>query len=59
MEKSGCNPKSGGIHYTVDVDGSPLDEDCYFWVLNECTGAAALLGKTAGQSVFEWLQGRT
>ena len=42
----------GGLHYSFAPDGTLLDPDKYFWVMNEACAAAAALAVRTGEEKF-------
>lgn len=43
----------GGLYYTVDFDGAPLNRDRYQWPISEAIGAAAVLAEVTGETLYE------
>lgn len=48
--KLGWDAASGGLRYTVDWDGSPVDADHYWWPVAEGIGAASYLARALGDA---------
>jgi sulfoquinovose isomerase len=53
----GWDAERGGLIFSVDFSGKPLNRDRYHWVMAEAIGAAALLWRATGDSEYErWYQ---
>ncbi|EQD77598.1 N-acylglucosamine 2-epimerase family protein, partial [mine drainage metagenome] len=50
--KLGWDDRSGGLYYGLKPDGSPADDDKYFWVQAEAIAAAAHLAVATGDPVY-------
>jgi len=44
----GWDKERGGVYYTFDDEGLPLDKDKYYWALAEMIASAGLLGHRTG-----------
>jgi mannose/cellobiose epimerase-like protein (N-acyl-D-glucosamine 2-epimerase family) len=49
----GWDVEAGGLVYTVDFDGRPLNRDRYWWPIAEAIVAAAYLGEETGDPYYE------
>ncbi len=53
----GWDDERGGLRFTVDWDGRPLNEDRYHWPLAEAIGAASALARVTRKPFYEgWYQ---
>lgn len=53
----GWDAERGGLVYTVDFDGEPVDRDRFHWVTAEAIGAAGVLWRVTGEAQYElWYQ---
>ncbi len=51
----GWDERFGGLYYGLDPDGSPVDDDKYFWVQAEAIAASARLALATGDAHYwEW-----
>ena len=51
--EEGWDARVGGLLYTVDFDGRPLNRDRWWWTIAEAIGAAAYLAETTGEAFYE------
>lgn len=53
--RHGHDPGRGGLVYSFDLDGNPVDTDRYHWTIAEAIGAAAALAAATGDPRYrDW-----
>lgn len=53
----GWDPAAGGVAYSLDVEGNPVNTDRMHWVMAEAIGAAVALARRTGEPAYDqWYQ---